>query len=178
MEKESEKEKEPVSLQKSASLPANIPSTIPFNRILSPIQHNNLNFLLLDCPSDLTINEYVKELKSRLVTDVVRVCLPSYNKQLFLDQNINVHDWPFKDGGLPPQTLINQFLQLCDDRFHGGICASKDDVARASSSSVIVLYLNIGCSLCRWSWSCTSSCSYSLNRIRYVSIRYYRVCSS
>ena len=42
-----------------------IPFSIPFNRVLSQISHKNLQFLVLDCPTDLTIKIYVKELKQR-----------------------------------------------------------------------------------------------------------------
>jgi len=114
----------------------NTPPSIPFNRILSPIELRNLKFLVLDCPTDQSIPFYVKELKSRGVTDVVRVCEPTYKKAIFEAVDINVHDWPFKDGGIPSPEIINQFLTLCDERFAGGINASKDgDISKCANGA-------------------------------------------
>ncbi len=96
---------------------------IPFNRILSPVEHKQLRFLILDCPTDHTLPLYLAEMKSRNVSDVVRVCEPTYDKKLLEENGIKVHDWPFKDGGIPSNEIILQFLALCDDRF-GGIQSS------------------------------------------------------
>ncbi|KAJ1528268.1 Protein tyrosine phosphatase type IVA 1, partial [Nowakowskiella sp. JEL0078] len=63
------------------------------------------------------------EFKRRNVTDVVRVCEPTYTTNLFEENGIHVHDWPFKDGGVPPQKIVTSWLSLCDERFGGlGTC--------------------------------------------------------
>lgn len=58
---------------------------------------------------------------------------------MFEGVSIRVHDWPFKDGGIPPNDLVVQFLNLCDEKFQGGICmSSKDDLAKDNCGPVIV----------------------------------------
>lgn len=93
--------------------------SIPFNRILTPVEHNNLKFLILDCPTDSTLPLYLTELLNRSVKHVVRVCEPTYNKNTLIENGIQVHDLPFKDGGIPSNDIILQFLALCDDTFGG-----------------------------------------------------------
>jgi protein tyrosine phosphatase type 4A len=71
----------------------------------------------MDCPTDSTLVEYVRELKIRGVSSVVRVCEPTYDRSLLEANGINVHDWPYSDGGLPPQQILQSFLALCDKTF-------------------------------------------------------------
>jgi protein tyrosine phosphatase type 4A len=107
------------------------PPKIPFNRILSPVESNHLKFLILDCPTDQTLPLYIEEMKTRHVSDVVRVCEPTYNKEVLIHAGINVHDWPFKDGGIPPNDIVMNFLTLCDERF-GGLTSSRDELEEKS----------------------------------------------
>ncbi|KAJ3389293.1 Protein tyrosine phosphatase type IVA 3 [Lobulomyces angularis] len=127
----------PPSMSNENSNSSQLPN-IPFNRVLSPIEYKNLKFLVLDCPTEQTIHQYVKELKSRGVTDVVRVCEPTYNKIVFEQVGINVFDWPFKDGGLPPAETIANFLNLCDERFVGGLVSSKDELNKGTEPVIAV----------------------------------------
>ncbi len=122
------------------------PVIIPFNRILSPVEHHNLKFLILDCPTDNTLQLYLNEMKSRNVTDVVRVCEPTYNKAILEENGIRVHDWPFKDGGIPSNDIILAFLALCDEKFNGLSSGSKESASCIVTFSIIFLIL--GCSLC------------------------------
>ncbi|KAJ3005372.1 Protein tyrosine phosphatase type IVA 1 [Thoreauomyces humboldtii] len=86
---------------------------------MSPVTHNHLRFLILDCPTATTLPLYHAELVARNVTDVIRLCEPTYDARVLTDSNINVHDWPFKDGGIPPPALLSRFLALCEERFGG-----------------------------------------------------------
>ncbi|KAJ3202091.1 Protein tyrosine phosphatase type IVA 3 [Dinochytrium kinnereticum] len=95
--------------------------TIPFSRVMSAVDYRSMHFVVCDCPTETTLPLYVEELKSRQVTDVVRVCEPTYDKSMMEENGIKVHDWPFADGTIPPNNVIMNFLQLCDDRFTGGI---------------------------------------------------------
>ncbi|KAI9015398.1 protein tyrosine phosphatase type IVA, member 1 [Hyaloraphidium curvatum] len=90
---------------------------IPLARIFSPVNHKNFRFLILDCPTDSTLPVYLQELKNRGVTDVVRVCEPTYKKELLVSNGIQVHDWPFPDGGVPPKQVVHGWLSLVDERF-------------------------------------------------------------
>ncbi|KAF9979944.1 Protein tyrosine phosphatase type IVA 1, partial [Modicella reniformis] len=49
-------------------------------------------------------------------TDVVRCCEPTYSAATLQTENILVHDWPFRDGAVPPTNIIKNWLQLVDNR--------------------------------------------------------------
>ncbi|KAJ3304911.1 hypothetical protein HDU76_005104 [Blyttiomyces sp. JEL0837] len=97
------------------------PKPIPFSRVMTPIDRRNLRFLIFDAPNDANLNLYLTELKARNVTDVVRVCEPTYQKSVLEKEGIRVVDWPFADGSIPPLNIIQGFLGLCEERFVGGI---------------------------------------------------------
>ncbi|KAJ3183744.1 Protein tyrosine phosphatase type IVA 3 [Irineochytrium annulatum] len=107
--------------------------TIPFSRVMTSIEYKNFRFVVFDCPTEATLPMYCEELKSRGVTDVVRVCEPTYDRARMEENGIRLVDWPFADGSIPPSAVIHGFLQMCDDRFHGGISGSG-----SSSSSAAV----------------------------------------
>lgn len=97
----------------------------------SLITHKRLKFLVFDAPSDRNLDLYLKELKSHHVTDVVRVCDPSYDKTALEKEGITVHDWPFPDGDPPPTQIVNDFLSLVKTRFS----SPSDKSSPASSAS-------------------------------------------
>ncbi|KAJ2719405.1 hypothetical protein GGI07_005231 [Coemansia sp. Benny D115] len=82
----------------------------------------DVRFLIMDCPTDSTIPLYLKEFARLNVTDVVRVCEPTYNKQRLNDHGIRVLDLPFKDGDVPPPSVIKRWLELVNER----VAASMD----------------------------------------------------
>lgn len=90
------------------------------------VEYRNLRFVILDCPTINTLPMYLQEMKDRGVTDVVRLCEPTYDKSVLENADIKVHDWPFKDGGIPPSTILHNFLALCDERFNGLVNPPKD----------------------------------------------------
>lgn len=85
-----------------ASLP-NPPSLIEFNL---------LKFLVFDAPSDENLHLYIKEFERFHVREIVRCCDPTYSTHLLEQRNIKVHDWPFPDGGSPPETTIRDWRML------------------------------------------------------------------
>ncbi|KAJ3321264.1 Protein tyrosine phosphatase type IVA 1 [Boothiomyces sp. JEL0866] len=101
-----------------------IPKSI-LTRMFSPVSIGHLRFIIMDCPTESSLSEYLKELKIRGVTDVVRVCEPTYDRNLLIEQNINVHDWPYPDGGIPPAQILTDYLTLVEARF-GNITLSKE----------------------------------------------------
>lgn len=84
---------------------------------LSQVQYKSLNFFIFDAPSPSNINTYATELKAHNVTDVARVCDPTYDKQILKDLGINIHDWPYADGDCPPPDICAKWLDLVDQRF-------------------------------------------------------------
>ncbi|OLY82826.1 putative protein tyrosine phosphatase type IVA A [Smittium mucronatum] len=71
--------------------------------------NDHLRFLIMDCPTDSTISLLN-------VTDVVRVCEPTYNTDKLTSNGVTVHNFPFKDGDVPPQTVLKSWLQLVNQR--------------------------------------------------------------
>ena len=82
------------------------------------IEHKNLRFLIFDAPSERNIDLYSKELVTTRVSDVVRVCEPTYDKKTFESLGIRVHDWPFPDGDPPPSNVVQSWLDLVNARFY------------------------------------------------------------
>jgi len=82
------------------------------------IEYNHLRFLIADAPSNNNLNLYIQEFERYNVTDVVRVCDPTYNTDPLLSRGIKVHDWVFGDGDAPPSHIVNEWLDLVQSRFY------------------------------------------------------------
>ncbi|KAF9438308.1 Protein tyrosine phosphatase type IVA 1 [Entomortierella beljakovae] len=99
--------------------PPRSPGLIPLGRqltLIEPPMTKGVRFLILDCPTDSTLPFYLSELKRNNVTDVVRCCEPTYRAETLQNERITVHDWPFRDGAVPPANIIKNWLQLVDTR--------------------------------------------------------------
>lgn len=74
----------------------------PLGRMLSFIElpSSSLRFLILDCPTESTLPFYLEEFARYNVSHVVRCCQPTYSTTKLNEQGIQVHDLPFKDGGI------------------------------------------------------------------------------
>ncbi|KAI1321734.1 Protein tyrosine phosphatase type IVA 1 [Mortierella claussenii] len=99
--------------------PPRSPGLVPLGRqltLIEPPMTKGIRFLILDCPTDSTLPFYLSELKRSNVTDVVRCCEPTYRAETLQNEGITVHDWPFRDGAVPPATIIKNWLQLVDSR--------------------------------------------------------------
>lgn len=78
----------------------------------SLVVYEGKRFLISDAPSDSNLHEYLKIFKQNGVTDVVRVCEPTYNAEVVTRAGIQVHDWYFADGDAPPAAVVNNWLAL------------------------------------------------------------------
>ncbi|KAF9344967.1 Protein tyrosine phosphatase type IVA 1 [Mortierella sp. NVP85] len=99
--------------------PPRSPGLAPLGRqltLIEPPMTKGIRFLILDCPTDSTLPFYLSELKRNNVTDVVRCCEPTYRAETLQNEGITVHDWPFRDGAVPPTNIIKNWLQLVDSR--------------------------------------------------------------
>lgn len=81
------------------------------------VEHKNLKFLIADAPSDSNLPLFMKEFERHNVSDVVRVCDPTYSKEPLITKGIKVHDWSFSDGEAPPTSVVDDWLKLVENRF-------------------------------------------------------------
>jgi protein tyrosine phosphatase type 4A len=93
----------------------------PNNRLLPNfghclVEYNSLRVLIMDRPSKANISQFVIELKKCGVSDVIRVCEPTYNRELLTKEGINLLDLTFDDGAAPPQQIVQQWLELVKSR--------------------------------------------------------------
>jgi len=102
--------------------------SVQLSRIFSYVTFRNMRFLILDCPSNENLPIYLEEFVAHNITDVVRVCEPSYDIESLKQHNINVHDWCFKDGSVPPSEVIQNWMNLIEERFGQIHCNKKIDM--------------------------------------------------
>lgn len=121
------------SSSSSSTMSGRVPKTI-LARMFSPCFVGSIKFIIMDCPLDSTVDEYLKELRLQGVGDVVRVCTPSYAKAPLENAGIKVHDWPFADGTTPPTDILATWLALCTRRF-GSLSLSPQQIAEKTGTS-------------------------------------------
>lgn len=78
------------------------------------LMHKSLHFLIMDAPSQSNLRLYLAEMQKAGVRHVVRVCEPTYSKEIVEAAGIRVHDWVFPDGESPPSEVIDRWLMLVD----------------------------------------------------------------
>ncbi|KAI9295995.1 phosphatases II [Neoconidiobolus thromboides FSU 785] len=89
-------------------------------KLLNPptfVEKNGLKFLIFDAPSAQTLPLYLKEFKKYHVTDVVRVCDPTYPIEPLEKEHIKVHELSFPDGKAPPKNIVNEWLEIVQKCF-------------------------------------------------------------
>lgn len=74
----------------------------PLGRMLTVIDcpNSSLRFLILDCPTESTLDFYMEEFMRLHVVAVARCCQPTYSANRLNERSIQVMDLPFKDGGV------------------------------------------------------------------------------
>lgn len=78
------------------------------------IEYEGLRFLIMDAPSQSNIHLYLKEMERVNVKAIVRICEPTYPREIVESAGIKVHDWVFPDGESPPSHIIEAWLTLVD----------------------------------------------------------------
>ncbi|EDV23597.1 uncharacterized protein TRIADDRAFT_27879 [Trichoplax adhaerens] len=106
----------------------------------SIVEFKGMRFLITDRPTTVTIPQFIKQLKNHGATDLIRVCEPSYEASLLVDEGIKVTDWPFEDGGPPPPKVVQEWFDLLIDRFaeKPGCCVAIHCVAGLGRAPVLV----------------------------------------
>jgi len=107
------------------------------------ITNGKLQFLITDAPRDSNLHLYVKECSKHRVTDMVRVCEPTYLVGELNSAGINLHEMPYPDGHSPPKDVLDRWLTLVDDIFfknhttdyrnHGANTSSLDSIEEKSN---------------------------------------------
>jgi protein tyrosine phosphatase type IVA len=85
---------------------------------LTLIEVKPMRFLLMDAPRQTNVHLYLKEMGKYHVTDVVRVCEPTYPTTDLQNAGIHVHEMEYKDGSSPSKELILSWLQLVEKTFY------------------------------------------------------------
>lgn len=108
----------------------------------SRLDYKDMHFLIFDAPTDSNLADYLKEFRANGVTDIVRVCEPTYNAAVLRNAGIKVHDWVFADGDAPPVPILRDWLQLLKQRFGsqegGPHCVGVHCVAGLGRAPILV----------------------------------------
>ena len=77
-----------------------------------------LRFLIMDAPRESNLHVYIQECTKNGVTDIVRVCEPTYHNIAELkNAGITLHDLAYDDGTSPPDNILNSWLDIVEERF-------------------------------------------------------------
>ncbi len=79
--------------------------------------NKNMKFLIMDAPRQSNLHLYIKEMRKHSVSDLVRVCEPTYSGAELQQAGIALHDMEYPDGHSPPPPVIDQWLKLVDATF-------------------------------------------------------------
>lgn len=79
-----------------------------------------LRFLIMDAPRQSNLHLYIKECRRHHVTDIVRVCEPTYLGNELQQAGITLHEMAYDDGHSPPEHVLTRWLTLVEERFLSG----------------------------------------------------------
>lgn len=77
-----------------------------------------LRFLIMDAPRQGNLHLYIKEMRKHSVTNLVRVCEPTYQTGELQNAGIAVHNMEYADGHSPPKEVIDEWLKVVDKAFY------------------------------------------------------------
>merc|ERR1719410_348505 len=73
----------------------------------------------MDAPRQSNLHLYIRECRKHGVTDLVRVCEPTYKGDTDLtNAGIQLHEMAYDDGTSPSQEILENWLDLVYDRFY------------------------------------------------------------
>jgi len=84
------------------------------------VEHKGQRFLIIDAPTDINLEAYLKEFAAHHVVELVRACECGYSADRIVKSGVGVHDMPFADGDPPPDAVITGWLALCAKTFAKG----------------------------------------------------------
>jgi len=92
---------------------------------MTKIEYGKMKFLITDRPNAMFLEHFAKELEKHHTRAIVRVCDPTYESQLLREHGIEVIDWQFSDGQVPPGEVIEKWLRLLKETFKGVKCCGE-----------------------------------------------------
>mmetsp|Transcript_19462 Transcript_19462/g.32314 ORF Transcript_19462/g.32314 Transcript_19462/m.32314 type:complete len:189 (+) Transcript_19462:359-925(+) len=98
----------------------------------TPISVPPMRFLIMDTPRQTNLHLYIKEMKKHSVSDVVRVCEPTYQRGELDSAGMRLHEMEYADGHAPSRDLIDKWLGLVEETFY------KEESAVTSTKCIAV----------------------------------------
>jgi len=116
----------------------------------SEIEFKNFRFLIINGPTDKTIDKFIEECRKYKVCDVVRVCEQHYDSAPVTAAGMPVHDWSYQDGSAPPDALVKDWLSLAQSRGKDmpAVCLAVHCVAGLGRAPVLVAVALMELGLC------------------------------
>lgn len=93
------------------------------------IEKGPMRFLIMDAPRQANMHLYIKEMRKNYVTDVVRVCEPTYRGDELQSAGICLHEMEYKDGTSPSKEIIMAWLQLVEKTFYNNSTTQPNEAA-------------------------------------------------
>mmetsp|Transcript_29557 Transcript_29557/g.43608 ORF Transcript_29557/g.43608 Transcript_29557/m.43608 type:complete len:250 (-) Transcript_29557:517-1266(-) len=109
------------------------PTSVMIGSKPTPISVPPLRFIIMDAPRQQNLHLYIKECRKHHVTDIVRVCEPTYLGGELQSAGIQLHEMPYDDGHSPPKEILERWLRLVDERFFQQKHAGNGNGATAAS---------------------------------------------
>ncbi|XP_056135764.1 protein tyrosine phosphatase type IVA 2-like, partial [Lampris incognitus] len=96
-----------------------------------------------------TLNKFTEELKKFEVNTLVTVCEATFDKAPLEKEGIQVLDWPFDDGALPPTHIVDDWLNLLKTEFREepDCCIAVHCVAGLGRDPVLVALARFECGM-------------------------------
>jgi len=85
----------------------------------TPITVTPMSFLIMDAPRQSNLHLYIRECRKHGVSDIVRVCEPTYHGDVDLrNAGIELHEMAYDDGTSPSRDILERWLDLVSERFY------------------------------------------------------------
>jgi protein tyrosine phosphatase type 4A len=122
----------------------NMSNTISSKPTLITTPH--LRFLIMDAPRQSNLHLYIKECRRHHVTDVVRVCEPTYLGAELNSAGITLHEMAYEDGHSPSEEILKMWLDLVEERFFGSsaTAATTGSAAGTKNENTIAVHCVAG----------------------------------
>lgn len=83
----------------------------------SLIREKGMSFLIMDAPRQSNLHLYIRLCRQHNVSNIVRVCDPTYMTTDLVSAGITVHEMAYPDGHSPPTELVDKWLGLVESVF-------------------------------------------------------------